>query len=95
MQWKICVSVDVMDPNFGLVAQGRIAGCPGDICNGDEIPEGCFSIMIHKVWVQDVKLQYPQPGENPSQVRMKDAKYGPILWRKANLNLPSELAKFL
>jgi hypothetical protein len=44
MQWKGCANVDVMDPNFGLVAQGRISGCPGKNYNGDEIPEGCFSV---------------------------------------------------
>ena len=87
--------MDVLDPNFGLVAQGRIASCPGDMCNGDEIPEGCFSILIHKVWVHDVKLQYLQPRGDPPQVRMKDAKYAPILWRKANLDLLSEVAKLL
>jgi hypothetical protein len=87
--------VNIMDPNFGLVSQGKIASCPGDMCNRDEIPEGCFSILIHKVWVQDVKLQYSQPGRDSPQVRMKDAKYAPILWRKTNLNLLSEVAKFL
>ena len=87
--------MDVMDPNFGLVAQGRIEGCPGDMCNEEEIPEGCFSVLIQKIWVPDVRLQYPQPGANPPQVRMKDAKYAPILWRKTNLNLAGEIAKFL
>ena len=36
--------MDVIDPNLGLVAQGKIAGYPGEMCNGDEIPEGCFDI---------------------------------------------------
>ena len=72
-------SVDIMNPNFRLVAQDKCTGCPGDMCNGDEIPEGYSSILIHKVWVQNVKLQYSQPRGNPPHVRMKDA---PILWKK-------------
>jgi hypothetical protein len=74
--------VDVMDPNFCLVAQGQIAGCPSDNYNGDEIPEGCFSVLVHKVWVSDVKLQYPDLAENPPQVRMRNSQFVPILWRK-------------
>jgi hypothetical protein len=61
MQWKSCANMDVMDPNLGLVAQGKITSYPGDMYNVDENPEWCFSISIYKVWVQDVKLQYPQP----------------------------------
>ena len=41
--------MDAMDPNFGLITQGRIVSCPGDICNGDEIQKRCFSILIYKV----------------------------------------------
>jgi hypothetical protein len=41
--------VDIMDFNFGLVAQDRISCCSGNMCNGDEIPTECFSILIHKV----------------------------------------------
>ena len=84
-----------MDPNFGLVAQGRIAGCSGDNYNGDEIPEGCFSVMVHKMWVQDVKLQYPNLAENPLQVRMKDSQFAPILWRKEDLLLIDRLTNIL
>ena len=51
MKWKGCTDVDVMDHNFSLVAQGRIASCPGDNYNGDEIPEGCFSVLVHNAWV--------------------------------------------
>ena len=76
-----------MDPNFSLVAQGRIAGCSGDDYNGDEIPNGYFSILVHKVWVPDVKLQYPNLTGNPPQVRMKDFQFAPILWRKEDLVL--------
>ena len=38
MKCKRCADVDVIDHNFSLVAQGRIASCPGDNYNGDEIP---------------------------------------------------------
>jgi hypothetical protein len=79
MQWKGCAYVDVMDLNFGLVAQGRIARCPSDNYNGDEIPDGCFSVLVHKVWVQDVKLQYPNLTGNFSQVCMRDSQFAPIL----------------
>ena len=71
--------MNIMDHNFGLVAQGRIAGCPGDNYNGDEIPNGCFSVLVHKVRVQDVKLQYPNFAGNPLQVRMKNSQFAPIL----------------
>ena len=87
MQWKQCSQVDVMDSNFGLVSQGQIVDCPGDNYNGEEIPEGCFSILVHKVWVQDVKLQYPNLAGNHPQVRMKDSQFAPILWRKEDLVL--------
>jgi hypothetical protein len=80
MQWKRFSQVDVMDYNFGSVAQGRIAGCLGDNYNGDEIPEGYFGVLVHKVWVQDVKLQYPNLAGNSPQVRMKDSQFAPILW---------------
>ena len=43
--------MDVMDLNFSLVVQGRIAGCPGDNYNANEILEEYFSVMVHKVWV--------------------------------------------
>ena len=65
-------------PILGWLLKAKFT-CLGDMCNGDEIPEGCFSILIHKVWVQDVKLQYPQSGWDFPQVRMKDAKYASIL----------------
>lgn len=32
-----------------LVAQGKIASCVGDMCNGNKISHECFSIMIHKM----------------------------------------------
>ena len=95
MQWKGCANVDIMDPNFGLVGQGQIAGCPGDNYNGDEIPEGCFSVLVHKVWVQDAKLQYPNLAGNPPQVRMKDSQFAPILWRKEDLVLLGGLGNSL
>ena len=82
MQWKRCASVNVMDFNFGLVVQGKITGCSCDMCNKNEYPEGWFDILIHKVWVQDVKLQYPQHREDLPQVRIKDAKYALIYGEK-------------
>ena len=50
---------------FWVDIQGIIAGCLVDMCNGDDILHRHFSILIHKVCVQDVKLQYPQYGDFP------------------------------
>lgn len=55
-QQKRCACVDIMNPNFGLVAQSRIVGCPYDMYNKYKIQKGCFNILKHKVWVQDMKL---------------------------------------
>jgi hypothetical protein len=54
-----------------------------------------LNVLVQKVCVQDVKLQYPNLAENPPQVRMKDCQFAPILWRKEDLVILEGLTNIL
>ena len=54
-----------------------------------------LSVLVQKVWVQDVKLQYSNLAGNPPQIRMKDYQFAPILWRKEDLVILEGLTNIL
>ncbi len=79
--------VHIFDSALESVAFGIVFGHSWDKFCGDLILEASYTIMLSLMFQGRAKLQYPNHNEDPTHVRMKDAKGSLIMWRKENMKL--------
>jgi hypothetical protein len=58
-------TVHLLDSVFKSVAFGIVFESLGDKLHGDFILDGCWSIMLNKIFQGKVKLQHPNHNEEP------------------------------
>lgn len=86
--------MDVMDFNFDVVAQSGIGNFLSDLCKEMKFHNDVQCSNTQSVGARQ-NGAISTPWGIPSQVRMKDFKFAPILWIKEALVLLGGLTKIL